>query len=89
MLILPGASLETTRARAESLRKGAPALQVRHGDQYLSAITLSLGVAVLPDHGESGEAVLQAADAALYRARQSGEKSGGGCKWRPKGFQNP
>jgi diguanylate cyclase (GGDEF)-like protein len=33
---------------------------------------LSLGVAVFPDHGSTGEAVLKAADAALYRAKREG-----------------
>ncbi len=40
--------------------------------QALGAITLSLGVAVLPQHGDTGMAVLQAADAALYAAKQAG-----------------
>jgi len=31
-----------------------------------------VGIAIFPDHGESGQAVLQAADAALYRAKAAG-----------------
>jgi diguanylate cyclase (GGDEF)-like protein len=38
----------------------------------LDSITLSLGVAIFPDHGLTGEAVLQAADMALYRAKHAG-----------------
>jgi diguanylate cyclase (GGDEF)-like protein len=71
-LILPGASLEIARDRAERLRVGVQALVVRSADRPLEAVTLSLGVAVLPQHGETAEAILQAADAALYRAKQGG-----------------
>ncbi|MDI6727022.1 MAG: diguanylate cyclase [Smithellaceae bacterium] len=33
---------------------------------------MSLGVATFPLHGETGEAVIAAADSALYRAKESG-----------------
>jgi GGDEF domain-containing protein len=42
-----------------------------HG-QSLGAITISLGVAVYPQHGADAEALLQAADAALYEAKHAG-----------------
>ncbi|MBD2103431.1 diguanylate cyclase [Leptolyngbya sp. FACHB-261] len=71
-LILPEACLETTRERAEQLREGIKHLHVQHRRQVLGVVTLSLGVAVVPDHGLSSEAVLQAADAALYRAKALG-----------------
>ncbi|PZM95812.1 MAG: diguanylate cyclase, partial [Actinobacteria bacterium] len=35
-------------------------------------VTVSIGVAVYPDHGESGQQVLDAADEALYAAKASG-----------------
>jgi diguanylate cyclase (GGDEF)-like protein len=35
-------------------------------------VTLSIGVAVFPDHGETSEAILKAADAALYQAKHAG-----------------
>jgi diguanylate cyclase (GGDEF)-like protein/PAS domain S-box-containing protein len=71
-LILPEASLEITRARAEHLREGFKHMNVRHLGQASCPITISLGVAILPEHGSTGEAVLQAADAALYRAKAEG-----------------
>ncbi len=71
-LILPGASLEIARERAEQLRVGAQSLAVRVADTQLTIITLSLGVAIWPHHGETAAAVLHAADAALYRAKQAG-----------------
>ena len=71
-LILPETSLEVIRARAEQLRERIKQLQVGYHGQLLGPLTVSLGVAILPDHGTSGEAVLHAADAALYRAKAEG-----------------
>lgn len=71
-LILPGASLNAICDRAEQLRVGAQSLVVRFNNTQLDTITLSLGVAMWPQHGEIAEAVLQAADAALYHAKQGG-----------------
>ncbi len=70
-LILPDASLEAAYKRAEQLREGVKQLQVRH-HQVLGVITLSLGVASSPEHGLTNEAVIQAADAALYQAKAEG-----------------
>ena len=71
-LILPGASLAVTRARADQLRERIKQLQVDYHGQLLGPLTVSLGVAILPDHGTSGQAVLRAADTALYRAKAAG-----------------
>jgi len=72
VLILPEASLKTTRQRAEQLRNE---VQILHLEQIIHApetITISQGVAVYPDHGASGEALLKSADSALYRAKNEG-----------------
>ncbi|UCF91590.1 MAG: diguanylate cyclase [Desulfobacterales bacterium] len=71
-LILPEASLENTRRRAEELRLGVKEkLRVEYLGQTLR-ITISLGVAVYPQHGATAEDVLVAADTALYRAKAAG-----------------
>jgi diguanylate cyclase (GGDEF)-like protein/PAS domain S-box-containing protein len=72
LLILPDASLETTQQRAELLQQGAKELRVQDAGQSLGGITLSLGVAMYPQHGRTIENVMRAADAALYRAKQEG-----------------
>jgi|GEM_PF-614227 len=72
MLILPEASLENSRQRAEQIRSGVKRLKVQYGRQYLGQVTISLGVACFPEQGLSGEAVIQAADSALYRAKKEG-----------------
>ncbi len=71
VLVLPGAPLEVTCERAAALQRGVKNLKVRHQGQVLSA-TVSVGVASYPEHGLTGENLLQAADAALYRAKQEG-----------------
>jgi diguanylate cyclase (GGDEF)-like protein len=71
VLILPETPLEATQQRAEHIRETVKHLSVEHRHEPLGAITLSLGVAVFPVHGETAEVVLQAADAALYRAKQA------------------
>ena len=71
-LILPEASLEVTQERAEHLREDVKHLHAQYHDQPLGTVTLSFGVAVFPDHGPTGEVVLKAADAALYRAKREG-----------------
>ena len=35
-------------------------------------VTLSFGIAAYPAHGDSGEALIRAADAALYEAKRGG-----------------
>ena len=47
-------------------------LEVQYHGQSLGDITISLGVAGFPQHGNAGQVLLDAADAALYRAKQQG-----------------
>lgn len=72
ILMLPGASLVAARARAELLREELKLLQICYEGRVLEGLTLSFGVAMYPDHGATGEAVVRAADLALYRAKHSG-----------------
>ena len=72
MLILPETCLETTRKRAEQIREGVKHLNVQHRRQPLGGITISVGVACFPEDGLTGEALIQAADTALYEAKAQG-----------------
>ena len=71
-LIMPGASLDVTQNRAETLRQKVQQLQIYYNNKLLDSVTLSLGVAVFPEHGLTGETVILAADAALYNAKHGG-----------------
>ncbi|MFL5815306.1 MAG: diguanylate cyclase [Bdellovibrionia bacterium] len=58
---------------AERLRARIAEHEFPHGkDQPLGRISVSIGVAVFPDHGETPEAVLEAADQALYHSKKNG-----------------
>jgi diguanylate cyclase (GGDEF)-like protein/PAS domain S-box-containing protein len=72
IIVLPDASLETTRKRAECLCKYARRFHIQFEGKTLETITLSLGVAVFPKNGSSSADILKAADAALYRAKREG-----------------
>ena len=72
VLVLPEASLEVTRRRAEQLRESFKSLTVRVRGQNHGAGTVSLGVAGFPEHGATFSALLRVADAALYRAKNEG-----------------
>jgi diguanylate cyclase (GGDEF)-like protein len=69
---MPGASLDVMQKRAETLRQKVQHLQIYYNNTLLDSVTLSLGVAVFPEHGLTGDAVIQAADVALYGAKQGG-----------------
>jgi len=71
-LILPGASLEIAQNRAEELCNEIRTLNIDFRKQILGPLTLSVGIAAFPDHGDRGDLVLQAADRALYRAKSEG-----------------
>jgi diguanylate cyclase (GGDEF)-like protein len=72
LLILTESSLEDTRKRAEDLRGGVKGLEVRHRGGGLVPVSASLGVAVFPEHGVTADALVRAADAALYQAKAEG-----------------
>jgi diguanylate cyclase (GGDEF)-like protein/PAS domain S-box-containing protein len=71
-LILPDASLEDARARAEELREGVRCITVQDRGRTIGPLTVSAGVASFPLHGTTAEALLKAADEALYRAKGAG-----------------
>jgi diguanylate cyclase (GGDEF)-like protein len=71
-MILPEASMEATRKRAEQLREAAKNVAPEFGGKLLDGVTLSIGVSSFPEDGNEGEVLLRAADAALYRAKDQG-----------------
>jgi len=72
VVILPTASLEVTRARAERLRTKLKELTVLYQGRSMGMLTVSIGVAVFPEHGTSPKELMAAADAALYEAKRRG-----------------
>ncbi|MEP7156844.1 MAG: CHASE domain-containing protein [Betaproteobacteria bacterium] len=71
-LILPGASLAHAEARAIKIGRLVSKLNVSSAGQALPRITLSGGVAVFPEDGNTLQDVLRRADHALLRAKREG-----------------
>ena len=72
VVVLPDASLDDARRRAEQIREGIKKMRVAHQGRTIGPLTASIGVAAFPDHGLDGETLLRAADTALYRAKHEG-----------------
>ncbi|MEG3178240.1 sensor domain-containing diguanylate cyclase [Sphingomonas sp. RB3P16] len=71
LLLLPGVAAEEAVGRAEKIRSEVSALRVQHRGNDLGAVTISLGVSTAPAPNERAKLV-QAADAALLRAKRQG-----------------
>ncbi len=67
MLVLPNATLQSARVRAEAICSA-----IREEGVQLMGVTASLGVAIFPDHAAEPESLLRAADKALYDAKGRG-----------------
>jgi len=72
VVVLSDATLDVALARAEELRREVHRLVAEHRRQPLGRITVSIGLATLPDHGVSPEDLIAAADRALYQAKRAG-----------------
>lgn len=74
IIMIQGAELPAAHAMAERIRTAIEALRIPHdAAPGGGVVTASLGLAsICPRHGGSVADLLQAADAALYRAKQDG-----------------
>ena len=80
-LILPDCTLEEGIMRADALRSGIEQLPTE--DDGIKLITLSFGVAAMPEDGITREALLGAADSALYSAKRAGRNRVNGTRKHP------
>jgi diguanylate cyclase (GGDEF)-like protein len=72
VLVLPDTTLEGAQRRAEEIRAAVMELQLRHRGKPLGPITVSMGLALFPDHAAGPEALIRVADEALYEAKRAG-----------------
>ena len=72
VLVLRGADTRAAVAVAERIRRTVAGQAVMMDGKAVSNLSLSLGIAVFPRDGESREALVQAADQALYVAKRTG-----------------
>jgi diguanylate cyclase (GGDEF)-like protein/PAS domain S-box-containing protein len=71
-IVMPGAAAKDALRRAEELREATHRLRIVHRGVSLGALSISLGVAAFPEHAVAADALLRAADSALYRAKREG-----------------
>jgi diguanylate cyclase (GGDEF)-like protein len=72
VVLLPESSLDITLERAEEIRKAAARFNITHEGAALDPVTLTVGVAVYPDHATDMTGLLRAADEAMYEAKHAG-----------------
>ena len=67
LVVLSGVALDDARECGERIRKRVRAEQIDGGP-----MTVSIGVAEYPSHGDTEDAIIGQADAALFRAKRAG-----------------
>ncbi|MGO8819087.1 MAG: diguanylate cyclase [Terriglobia bacterium] len=73
VVVLPDTGLRSCALVAERIRKGVMNMVVPSSvDTHLPQITVSMGVAVFPEHGQTLEEVIHAADTSLYESKRTG-----------------
>ncbi|HEV6967761.1 diguanylate cyclase [Roseateles sp.] len=72
VVIMPETAAESGVRHFNAVREQFKALDIRYAGKPLGRVTMSVGVASLPDHGHEGKGLLVAADTALYAAKQGG-----------------
>jgi diguanylate cyclase (GGDEF)-like protein/putative nucleotidyltransferase with HDIG domain len=73
-ILLPGAPRDVAREVAKRLQAAVARLRspVRNDAETTMAVTVSAGIATAPLHADSAEALIAAADRAMFAARRSG-----------------
>ncbi len=73
-VILPETPLAGGLIKAERIRSSIESIDWSEAEPKIDrAITVSVGVAGFPNHGQDTTSILEAADAALYRAKRAGK----------------
>ena len=69
VMLLPGTNREGAVEAAEKIRAAVAQITVPGVDRQ---ITISIGIALIPDHAGDGDGLLREADRALYTAKEAG-----------------
>jgi diguanylate cyclase (GGDEF)-like protein len=72
LLVMPDSDVEQCVRKAEAIRQGIKAMPLRADGIEIPSISVSIGVAMYPDHAEERIDLIACADQALYRAKKGG-----------------
>jgi len=72
LVVMPGADADEAVRRITAIAAQARTVGARVMGREIEAITFSAGVATVPEHGDGAEALVRAADRALYMAKETG-----------------
>jgi len=72
MIVLPSTAKETTSEVGERLRRAIEVYPFTLGENTVTNVTLSLGIAASPEDGDTVDALVEAVDGAQYSAKRSG-----------------
>jgi len=70
--VLPGADCDAAFRRADSLRKQVESLAIEYKGKSLGQVTISVGIAVYPLDATDSDALIHAADQAMYFSKRCG-----------------
>ncbi|GEM_PF-2092429 len=71
ILVLYNTDAKTAKKRAETIRESVSSMKAKYDGNDLS-ITISIGIAIYPQDGTSGQELIALSDKALYFAKDSG-----------------
>ena len=71
-ILCPDTGVREAHVLAEKLRKCVAEQKIKYQDNYLEKVTLSIGISIYPNHGDSSNELIQQADKALYNAKDQG-----------------
>jgi diguanylate cyclase (GGDEF)-like protein len=71
IIAMPNITIDVACERAETIRQSLNLLRVPY-EYYNLSVTISMGIACYPENGQTREAILRAADRALYGAKEAG-----------------
>ncbi|RDI41151.1 sensor domain-containing diguanylate cyclase [Aquicella lusitana] len=72
IIVLYDTEAQTAIKRADNIRKSVSLLHVKFGAQDTGEITVSIGISEYPQDGKTGSELIEAADKALYVAKNTG-----------------
>lgn len=71
-ILLPEANIEQAYEIADRIRTAVQRLRVSQNSRIIGPLSVSVGLAMFPDHGDTSEKLFKEADDALYAAKSSG-----------------